>query len=94
MRRHENPKFPEGCVCVFRCKRCRVALGIPKSASYVFDERKLSVHAHSTHWNKMAICDFGPVTVISCETALFFVYIWTISWDATNRLLIQRLIDR
>ena len=43
----------------------------------------MSIHAHSAHWNKMATCDFGPVTVISCETALFFIYIWIISWDAT-----------
>ena len=68
--------------------------GIPESASFIFDEGKLSVHVHSTHWNKMATCDFRPVTVKSCETALFFIYIWTVSWDATNRWLIQCLIDR
>ena len=39
---------------------------------------------------KMATCGFGPVTVINCERVLFFVYIWIISWDATNRSLIQR----
>ena len=50
--------------------------GIPESASFVFNEGKLSVHAHSAIWNKMATCDFGPVTVISCEIELFFVYIW------------------
>ena len=37
-----------------------------------------------------ATCDFGPDSVISCERALFFVYIWKISWDATNRSIIQR----
>ena len=52
-----------------------------------------SVHAYSSHWNKMATCDFRPVTVISGETLDFFVYIWIISWDATNRSLIQRLAD-
>ena len=33
-------------------------------------------HVHSTHWNKMASYDLGRVIVISCETALFFVYIF------------------
>ena len=42
----------------------------------------------------MATSDFGPITVISCETALFFVYIWIISLDATYRSLLQRLTDR
>ena len=42
----------------------------------------------------MPTYDMGPVTVISCETALFFVYIWIISWDATYKSLIQRLRDR
>ena len=49
-----------------------------------------SIPAHSTHLNKMATSDFGPDTVISCERALFFIYIWIISWNATNRSLIQR----
>ena len=40
----------------------------------------------------MATCDFGPVTVISCERALFFVYIWIISWDATNRYSIKTIV--
>ena len=39
----------------------------------------------------MATSDFGPVTVIRCETALFFIYIWIILSDATNKSLIQRL---
>ena len=51
---------------------------------------KSRVYAYSSHLNKMAICDFGPVTVISCERALFFVYIWIIAGDATNKSLIQR----
>ena len=55
---------------------------------------KSMVHAYSAHWNKMATWDFGPVTVVSFETVLFFVYIWIISWDATNRSLIQHLTDR
>ena len=40
----------------------------------------------------MATCDFGPVTVISCERALFFIYIWIISWDATNRYSIKTIV--
>ena len=70
------------------------SFGDSRTASFVFNEGKLSVHAHSTHWNKMATCNFGHVTVISCEAALFFVYIRIISWDATNRSLTQRLTDR
>ena len=68
--------------------------GFPKVPVSFFNEGKSSVPAYSTHWNKMATSDYGPVTVISCETALFFVYIWIISWDATYRSLIQRLTDR
>ena len=34
------------------------------------------------------------VTVKSCERVLFFVYIWIISWDATNKSLTQRYTDR
>ena len=49
--------------------------GDSRTASFVCNEGKSSVHVHSTHWNKMGACDFGPVTVISCETALFFIYI-------------------
>ena len=41
----------------------------------------------------MATSDFGPVTVTSSETVLFFTSIWIISWDATNRLIIQHLTD-
>ena len=51
-------------------------LGIIESASFVFNKGTSSVHVHSTHWNKMATSDFGPVTVISCETRLFFIYIF------------------
>ena len=58
---------------------------IPQNASFVFNKRRSSVYAHLTHWNKMATYDLGPVTVISCETARFFLYIWIISWDATYR---------
>ena len=46
---------------------------------------KSNVHAYSAHWNKVATCDFGCVTMKSCESMLFFVYIWIISWEATNR---------
>ena len=63
--------------------------GDSQTCSFVFNEGKSSVHAHSTHSNKMATCGFGPVTVISCERALFFIYIWIISWDATNNSLKQ-----
>ena len=63
------------------------------TASFVFNDRNSRVHALSTHWNKMATGDCGPVTVLSCETALFFMYIWIISWDATNKSLIQHLTD-
>ena len=42
----------------------------------------------------MATYNLGPVTVTSCETVLFFVSIWIISLDATNRLLTQHLTDR
>ena len=34
----------------------------------------ICIHAHSTHWNKMATPDFGPVTLISCETALSYAF--------------------
>ena len=67
------------------------SFGDSQTASFVFNEGKSSVHGHSTHWNKMATSDFGP---ISCETALFFVHIWIILWDATTRSLIQHLTDR
>ena len=46
--------------------------GDSRTASFVFIEGKSTVHAYSTHWNKIATCDFGSVTVLSCETALFF----------------------
>ena len=52
--------------------------GIPELAVSFLMREKSSIHVHSTHWNKN-YCDFGPVTVISCETALFFIYIWIIS---------------
>ena len=35
-----------------------------RTASFVFNESKSSVHVHSAHWNKMDTCDFGPVTAI------------------------------
>ena len=56
--------------------------GDSQTTSFILNEGKSSVHEHSTHWNKMATSDFGPVTVTSCETALFLVHIWIISWDA------------
>ena len=62
--------------------------GDSRTASSILNEGK------STHWNKMATCDFGSVTVISCETALFFIKSWIISWNATNKSLIQHLTDR
>ena len=65
-----------------------------KTASFIFNEGKSSIHAHSTHWNKMATSDFGPVTVTSCETVLLSIHILIISWDATTNTLIQRLTDR
>ena len=65
-----------------------------QTAIFVFNEGKSSLHAHSTHWNKMATSDFGPVTVTSYETVMFFVSICIISWDATNRSLTQRFTDR
>ena len=65
--------------------------GDSQTASFVFNEGKSSVHAHSTNWSKMATSDFGPVTVTSCETVR--LSIWIISWDATNRLITQRLTD-
>ena len=92
-----TPKYPEGCVYsgLISSKSNDVGWlrGFPKSASFVFNDGKCSVHAHSTHRNKMATSDFGPVTVISCEKALFFVYIWIILWDATYRSLTQHLTD-
>ena len=71
-----TPKYAEGRVYsgLIRSKSNNVwASGIPESSSFIFNEGKSSVHAHSTRWNKMATCNFGPVTVISCETAPFFV---------------------
>ena len=64
-----------------------------QTASFIFNQGKSSVHAHSTNWSKMATSDFGPVTVTSCETVLFFTSIWIISWDATNRSTTQHLTD-
>ena len=58
-----------------------------QTASFAFNEGKSSIHAHSTHWNKMATCDFGPVSVKTCETALIFLYIWIMSWDATQQIV-------
>ena len=70
------------------------SFGDSRTGSFVFNKGKSGgVHAQSTHWNKMATCDFGSVTVISCETALSFVNRWIISWNATNKSLIQRLTD-
>ena len=68
--------------------------GDSQTASFIFNEGKSSIHVHSTHWNKMVTSDFGPVTVAGCETALFFLSIWIISTDATNRSLTQRLTER
>ena len=55
---------------------------------------KLSVHAYSADWNEMGTCNFVSVSKKSCETVLIFVHIWIISWDATNRSLIQCVTDR
>ena len=46
-------------------------LGDSRTASFIFNEGKSSVHAHSTHWNKKATCDFGHVTVINSEKHCF-----------------------
>ena len=70
------------------------AWGIPELAVSFLMAGKSHVHAYATHCNKIATCDFGTVTVISCARALFFVYIWIISWDATNRSVIQCYTDR
>ena len=67
--------------------------GDSRSASFIFNDGKSSIHVPSTHWNKMATCDFGSVTVISCETVLVFLNSWISSWDATNKSLIQCLTD-
>ena len=48
--------------------------GESQTASLVFNEGKSSVHAHSAHWNKMATCDIGPVTVISCFSYTFGLF--------------------
>ena len=71
----QTPKYPEGSVYsgLIKSKSNDVGQlrGIPKSASFVFNEGKSSIYVHSTHWNNLATYDLGPVTVISCETACF-----------------------
>ena len=79
-----TPKYQEGSVYsgLISSKSNDVGQlrGFPKVPVSFFNEGKSSVHAHSTslstHWNKMATYDSGPVTVISCKTALFFIYIF------------------
>ena len=73
---------------VFRSKSMSLR-GIPELAvSFLMRADRAFLCTQLT--KKMANCDFGPVPVKSCERALFFVYIWIVSWDATNKALLQR----
>ena len=93
-----KPKCPEGRLYsgLIRSKSNDVGRlqGFPNVPVLFLMAGKSNVHAYSAHWNKMATFDFGRVTIKSCETVLFFVYIWIFSWEATNRSFIQRLTDR
>ena len=61
-------------IIISKSERSRAAsAGDSRTCSFVFNEGRSSVHAYSTHCNKMATCDFGPDTVISCERALFLL---------------------
>ena len=88
-----TPKNPEGCVYsgIIKSKSINVGRlrGIPElTVSFLMRADRAFMHTQLK--NKMAICDFGPVTVKSCKRGLFFIYIWIILWDATNKSLIQR----
>ena len=49
---------------------------------------------HSTHQNKMATCDFGPETVISCETALFFCIHLDYFMGSCNKQIVNSAVKR
>ena len=40
----------------------------------------------------MATCDFGPVTVINCETTLFFVFIFCYFMGCNKQIVNTRII--
>ena len=92
-----KPKCPEGRLYsgLIRSKSDDMLAGFgdSRTASFVLNGGKFERSCVVISLEKMATCDFGPVTVISGETLQFFVYIWIISWDATNRSLIQHLGD-
>ena len=62
---------------------------LPYSTKYKRRREHLNIQRGAlSSLEKKATCDFGPVTVKSCKRALFFIYIWIISWDATNKSLL------
>ena len=89
-----TPKNPEGrlysLLIISKSERCRAASGIHGLAiSFLMRANQAVMRTQLTEI-KWLLVVLEPVTVISCERVLFFVYIWIISWDATNRWLIQR----
>ena len=83
----------------FRSKSINVERiqGIPELAVwFLMREDQAFMHVMRTQLTeiKWLLVILESVTVKSCERVLFFVYIWIISWDATNKSLTQRYTDR
>ena len=49
----------------------------------------MRTHLAEIKWLLVILDNVGPATVKSCERALFFIYVWIISSDATNKSFIQ-----
>ena len=58
---------------ISKSERCRAALGILELlVSFLMRANRAFMHIQLT--GKKWLHDFGPVTVISCETVLFFTF--------------------